>query len=122
MILGIGIDIVKFERVQRIYAEYGICFNKRVLTQREQEIIPIKSRDEFLAGRFAAKEAVIKALGVRNISPADIEILNDENGRPFVSNLQTLLGKAGISQSAHILVSISHERDSAVGLALLESL
>ncbi len=122
MILGIGIDIVKFERVKHIHAEYGNRFNTQVLTQREQEIIPIKNRDEFLAGRFAAKEAVIKALGVRNINLADIEILNDENGRPFISNIQTLLDKAGISQSAHILVSISHERDTAVGLALLESL
>ena len=122
MILGIGIDIVKLERIQRILAEQGNRFHQHVLTPGEQDIIPLKSGEEFLAGRFSAKEAVIKALGVQNISLADIEILNDENGRPYVSNLQPLLEKAGIQQKAQVLVSISHERDFAVGMALLESL
>lgn len=122
MILGTGIDIVKFERIQRIYTEHGNRFHQHILTPGELEILPSKNSDEFLAGRFAAKEAVIKALGVRNIALKDIEILNDENGRPLISNLQPLLDKAGIKQKVQVLVSISHERDIAVGLALLESL
>lgn len=122
MILGTGIDIVQFERIQRVSAEYPNRFHQHVLTMEEQKIIPQKSGEEFIAGRFAAKEAVIKALGAQNISLTDIEILNNDNGMPVVSNIQSLLDKAGIKQKAQILVSISHERDTAIGLAILESM
>ena len=119
MILGIGTDIVKLQRLRDISETHGDRFINRVLSRAEMGILPEKKRNEFLAGRFAAKEALIKALGSKNISLSDIEILNDESGRPHVSNIDDLLKKSGID-AARIHVSISHETDYAVGMAVLE--
>lgn len=119
MILGIGTDIVKLQRLCDISETHGSRFINRVLTAAEIDMLPDIKRDEFIAGRFAAKEAVIKALGSKNISLIDIEILNDKNGRPRVSNIDELLNKSG-TDAARIHVSISHETDYAVGMAVLE--
>lgn len=119
MILGIGIDIVSVDRVQYIAAEHGERFQGRILTPAEQSHLPGVNTGEYIAGRFAAKEAVIKALGVQHIGFTDIEILNDEHGRPYISSLARLLDIIGL-KSAKIHVSISHEREYAVGMAILE--
>ncbi len=119
MILGIGTDIVSLMRLRDISKTHGTRFISRVLTAAESAVLPEKNSDIYLAGRFSAKEAVIKALGSRDIHLTDIEILNDESGRPYVSNTDELLKKSGID-AARIHVSISHEKDYAVGMAILE--
>lgn len=121
MILGIGIDIVSVDRVQYITAEHGERFHGRILTVAEQSHIPPVNTAEYIAGRFAAKEAIIKALGVKHISFNDIEILNDNNGKPFISNCTQLSQKAGFTK-VKLHISISHERDYAVGMAVLEDI
>ena len=121
MILGIGIDIVSVDRVQYITAEHGERFQGRILTMVEQSHLPQVNTAEYMAGRFAAKEAVIKALGVKHIGLNDIEILNDDNGKPFISNCSNLSQKAGLADVT-LHISISHERDYAVGMAILESI
>lgn len=115
MIAGIGIDIIELERVRKISAEKS-SFVKRVLTEKEQEQffhLSDKRQVEFLAGRFACKEAFSKALGtgIGPISMQDIEVLSAENGAPYVSKAP-FEGK--------IFVSISHTDTTAVAQIILE--
>lgn len=89
MVVGIGLDLVELERIQRL-DERNDAFRMRVLTSRERlkyESLQGKRRHEFLAGRFAAKEAFSKALGTgigARCAFQQIEVLNDASGRPFL--------------------------------------
>ncbi len=104
MVDGVGTDIIEIARVeQAIHRTKG--FLNRVFTEAEVAYCQSHKRQyQHFAGRFAAKEAVIKALG-RAVPWRDIEILNDSRGRP----LCTLHGKAlEIANGKRIMVSISH--------------
>lgn len=89
MVVGIGLDLVELERIQRL-DERSDAFRLRILTPREQskyESLQGRRRLEFLAGRFAAKEAFSKALGTgigAKCTFQQIEVLNDASGRPFL--------------------------------------
>lgn len=109
MILAIGVDIVEVSRIQE--AMQNPRFAGRILTPNE---LAVGSTVQFVAGRWAAKEAVAKAVGT-HLTWQDVEILPDENGRP---NAIVLFGKLGIGLRLH--VSISHEKGHAVGMAVLE--
>ncbi|WP_425363387.1 holo-ACP synthase [Candidatus Tisiphia endosymbiont of Hybos culiciformis] len=91
MIIGIGTDIVQIPRIERVLNLYGQRFIDRILSKKEMQKLTSLSKDQygcFLAKRFAAKEAVSKALGVgigRNLRFKDISVLNDDLGKPFVS-------------------------------------
>ncbi|MFD1067125.1 holo-ACP synthase [Oceanobacillus locisalsi] len=116
MILGTGVDIVELVRIKRLL-EKNNRFLERVLTKTEQEKARHLSdhrRVEYVAGRFAAKEAFAKAnrTGIGKLSFQQIEITNHANGSP---EMQTE-GMEGI----HIHLSISHSRDHAVAQVLLE--
>lgn len=125
-ILGHGIDIVETDRIRRMFDEHGQRFLDRCFTPAEQaycEKNP-KRKFEHLAGRFAAKEAVLKVLGTGwrgGIAWTDIEILNESSGQPRV----TLTGEsAQIARQRGICrwhVSISHIEThataSAIGMA-----
>lgn len=118
-----GIDIVEVERIQDNIEKFGDRFLKRIFTEKEIEYCESKNLQKFqsYAGRFVAKEAVFKAVSdwlesKFEIKWKDIEILNDENGRPFVKwngNMQQL-EKAGLV----IDVSISHIKDIAIANAV----
>jgi len=117
---AIGIDIVDTGRIKRIYARYGRRFLRRVLGPGEIALFEHRAdKVAFLAGRFAAKEAAIKALGRYLTSPPPLntlQILNDAAGRPQLivpSELRDRLLRV------RCLVSISHEKSSAVGMAVL---
>ena len=117
-IRGIGTDIVDVSRIEKLRARYGERFLKRVFTRGEIAYCLSKAHpDIHFAGRFAAKEAIAKAVyqGGHNtvIAFSDIEILNDDEGRPGVSFLLNIRGKC--------FVSISHESSMAVAFAVLES-
>jgi len=89
MVVGIGLDLVELERIQRL-DERSDAFRLRILTPREQskyESLQSRRRLEFLAGRFAAKEDFSKALGTGigvKCTFQQIEVLNDASGRPFL--------------------------------------
>ncbi len=83
MIIGIGNDITECARIRTVLEKHGKTFLDHLLTEREQSLAG--GRLEFYAGRWAAKEAVAKALGCgigTHCAFTDIEILNDEAGRP----------------------------------------
>ena len=111
-----GIDIVEIRRISKIYEKFGINFLIKVLTKQELKIVPTqkKRRIDFVSGRFAAKEAIAKALGsgFRNgLSFKKISVINDIYGKPEIileRNINELLKKK--TRDFNILVSISHEK------------
>lgn len=115
MISGIGIDIVELSRIRRIYVRQQ-KFVDRILTVKEKEIFNSLSEErkgEYLAGRFAAKEAFSKALGTGfggKLSFLDIEIEKDKNGKPFISK--------PLNEGVHL--SISHSKEYAVAQVVIE--
>lgn len=120
MIKGLGTDIIEVERIAANLKQYGEKFLDKIFTSREKEhCSKFKDPSLHVAGRFAAKEAVSKALGTgfgELLEFRDIEIFNDANGKPEV----TLSKKA----AAHfgnptILLSISHCKTHATATAIL---
>ena len=113
----LGIDIIKVERIRASLERFGSRFTQRVLTPSEQRYV--RDRPETMAGRWAAKEAVSKVLGlgVRGIGWRDIEIERLPTGQPAVR----LHGRAQIRAEqlgmGRIAVTISHEADYAVAMA-----
>jgi len=121
--LTTGVDLVVIPRVDRILSKYGTRFLDRVFTPAE--ILFSRSRPAELAARFAAKEAVSKALGVgmRILSPAgiewlDVETLNHPSGQPYL----VLHGRARELASASGLttwsVSLTHDGDLAMAFVV----
>jgi holo-[acyl-carrier protein] synthase len=113
----LGIDIVKVERIANTLRRFGARFEQRVLTQDERRYV--RGRPPTMAGRWAAKEAVSKVLGlgVRGVGWRDIEIVRLPTGQPLVQLHGRAAGRAEQLGMARIAVSISHEDDFAVAVA-----
>lgn len=115
MIKKIGVDIVYNARIKTLINDTAFC--KRILSPHEWEkfntINNEKRKTEYLAGRFASKEAFIKALpsGFAIKHYQDINVLNDENGAPFIR-------VADFPYS--VFLSISHEGDYTVAMVVIE--
>ena len=117
-IVGIGTDIVKIERIARAINRkrfLDVCYTADEIEycKRAGKFAPLK-----FAGYFAAKESVAKALGVGFLGfyPRDIEICHDEMGCPKIK----LSAKVKIAQCKKIWVSISHEKEFATAVAIIE--
>ena len=124
-IVAHGIDLVDCPRIEEMVQKHGRHFLDRVFTSAEQDQANgTKNRIERLAGRFAAKEAVLKLLGTGwrgKIAWTDIEVLNNHLGRPLVSlsgEVAVIAADMGVEQ---VSVSITHTANfviaSAVALA-----
>ena len=113
----LGIDIIRVDRIRDTIAKFGRRFSGRVLTQREQRYV--RDRPETFAGRWAAKEAVSKVLGlgVRGIGWRDIEIERLPTGQPAVRLHGRAAARAEQLGMGRIAVSITHEREFAVAIA-----
>jgi holo-[acyl-carrier protein] synthase len=121
-IVSQGVDIVECARIERIWRRYDKTFLDRVYTPAEQEYC-VRSKIPVirLAGRFAAKEAVLKALGTGwrgGIEFRDIEMLPDPLGKPLVTLHRKTAELARTLGIDHILVSISHAGDYAIASAI----
>jgi len=121
-VLGLGIDAVEISRIKEAIERYGDVFLKKILTPREIAYAGKKTALAMhIAGKFAAKEAVKKAIpdGAEiGLNWADIEILNSGDGKPYaVLHGQALKLKEKFNVS-RILVSISHTRELATANAL----
>lgn len=112
-VFGIGLDLVEIARV-RLARDRTLGFLPRILTAREREIVGTDLTGERLAGRFAAKEAVGKAIGVA-LSWHDVEILPDVHGRPTVHLHH--LARELVGDGA-VLLSITHNRSTAAATAI----
>jgi holo-[acyl-carrier protein] synthase len=121
-IVGHGIDIIRCDRIVRIWRDHGDRFLARVYTPAERGYcLDCKTPAIRLSGRFAAKEAVLKVLGTGwrgGLQWTDIEVLPDPLGKPLVTlhgAARDLAATLGIQQ---ILLSISHTGEHAVASAL----
>jgi holo-[acyl-carrier protein] synthase len=113
----LGIDIIKVDRIRASIERFGERFSKRVLTPAEQRYVRL--RPETFAGRWAAKEAVSKVLGlgVRGIGWRDIEVERLPTGQPAVRLHGRAAERARQLGMERVAVSISHESDYAVAVA-----
>lgn len=122
-IIGTGIDIIECARVGKMIERHGEYFIERVFTKREIAYCQGHHRGamERFAGRFAAKEAILKALGTgwkKGISWLDMEVVNDASGRPVVA-LGGGARELAIRSKVHdIQISISHCRTYATAMAI----
>jgi holo-[acyl-carrier protein] synthase len=117
---AIGVDLIETERVADSMARFGDRFLKRVYTERE--LIYCNGRAGSLAARWAAKEAVAKALGtgIGDVAWQEIEVVCEPSGRPTIllhGAAVTLAAQQGISGFA---VSLSHTKDHAVAMVVGE--
>ena len=121
-ILGIGTDIIEIDRIAMSIERHGNHFLDRIFTPKEQEYASkFKQNQATYAGRFAAKEAVAKAFGTGirdDIGWKDIEILNDELGKPYVILAPHLKARF---QNPSIMLSISHSKSYATAFAIWQS-
>jgi holo-[acyl-carrier protein] synthase len=119
--MEIGVDIVEISRIRALYDRYGAVFIRRLMTEAEiSQCLAKHDPVSSIAGRFAAKEAVSKALGTGisgGLSWRSIEVLNNEAGKPQVT---LHLPQASQPSPFRISVSISHDRHSAVATAIVE--
>lgn len=104
MIKGIGVDIVEIARIP-----LNDAFITKILSIDELSVYNTfsnnKRKREYVAGRFAGKEALVKALSDKSITFSKVSILNDENGKPFFKDRNTM-------------ISISHENDYVIAYVL----
>jgi holo-[acyl-carrier protein] synthase len=121
-ILGIGTDIIECLRIAQIIERHGELFINRVYTDHEIRYCRSrKAATQHFAGRWAAKEAVLKALGTgwrRGIRWRDVEIRNTSSGRPVIAlcgGARTVVEESGIRE---MLISISHCRSHATAYAV----
>lgn len=113
-----GIDMIALERVERAIERQGQRFLDRIYTPQEQAYCG--GRLESLAGRFAAKEAVAKALGtgIGDMNWTDIEIINDDRGKPRLvlhNRAEEMAAEQGWTSWS---ISLSHTKTHAIGLAV----
>jgi holo-[acyl-carrier protein] synthase len=125
MIKGIGVDSIELERVAGVYERYGERFLQKVYTAAERDYFrrwadPVPR----IAGRFAVKEACMKALGTGwsgGVRWRDIEVLREPSGKPAVRlHGQAARALAALDADA-IHCTITHSRDHAIALVILES-
>jgi holo-[acyl-carrier protein] synthase len=117
--IATGVDLIEISRIEEVVARHGRHYLERIYTPAELE--QCGKRVESLAGRYAAKEAVVKALGcgIGEVTWKEIEILNDVNNAPMLSLHGMAKQKAdelGVTQWS---VSISHSQSHTVAFAVM---
>jgi holo-[acyl-carrier protein] synthase len=121
MVIGIGIDIIEIDRIKESTENYGDRFLNKIYTQRELDYcLKKKYKYQHLAARFAAKEAVYKALATgwnKEVSWQNIEISNEPNGMPVVTLTGNL--KKFLDKGKNLKISMSHSRDYVTCVAII---
>jgi holo-[acyl-carrier protein] synthase len=125
MIIGIGTDLVQISRITKSLTRFGNAFAQRILTENEMQVfLHHKDPARYIAGRFAAKEAAVKALGTgftNGIGFNQIGVQHDALGKPllyFLDKAQIIYQQKNIHTN-HL--SITHEKDYALAFVVFES-
>ena len=125
MIVGLGVDIAEVGRVKAAIERHGEVFLRRVFTAKEVEYCErYKNKFERYAGRFAAKEAAMKALGTgwsRGVRWVDVEVVREKGERPTIvlsGEAQKVAERLGVK---HIALSITHTAAQALAQVIFES-
>ena len=125
MIVGIGVDIAETARVEKLCAKYGQRFARRILTTDELlEFDRRKHSSSYLATRFAAKEAVAKALGTgigKQLGFHSVQIDNDAQGKPLLRFMGTAIDLIAGLNINNAMISLSDEKHYVVAMVVLES-
>ncbi len=125
MIVGMGIDIIELQRIQQGIDKYQSRFTKKLFTDAEIAYCQkYKSPIEHFAGKFAVKEAFMKAIGAglgQKIYFKDIEVLNHPSGKPYILPQGTATTLLNLLNVTHTHISISHTKALAVGMVVLEN-
>ncbi len=120
MIYSVGIDLIEMNRIKEALTRWGDKFIQRFLGEEERILFHQRhNKVQFVAGRFAAKEAVIKSLGAffdSGVHMKDIQILNDLYGKPYV-HLEDAIRERILDKE--VKISITHERKMAAAVAIL---
>jgi len=123
-IIGIGSDIVKISRIEKLAERYGTRFLKRIFTAEEISYASTKARPALhFAARFAAKEAFVKALGSglrQGLNWPEIEVVNDHLGKPqfkFHDNAQEIISRLDHPTA---WLTLTHEQEFALAFVVLE--
>jgi len=124
LIIGMGVDIAEVERIREAIERHGDSFLRRLYTAKERDYCEqFKNKYERYAGRFAAKEAAMKALGTgwrRGVRWVDLEVVREKSGRPALA----LSGEAArIAEQLgvkHIALSITHTERQALAQVIFE--
>jgi len=123
MIKGIGTDLLKIERVEKALARSD-KFARRILTEQEYTYFEKSTQPaRFVAKKFAAKEAIVKALGTgigNGVGWQHINISKDALGKPLVSLSEGALARAQLLNATHYFLSYSDEKDYIVAMAVIE--
>jgi holo-[acyl-carrier protein] synthase len=124
LIVGLGVDIAEVERVKGAIERHGEVFLRRVYTAREREYCErFKNKFERYAGRFAAKEAAMKALGTgwgRGVRWVDVEVVREKGGRPTIAlagEAKNVAERLGVK---YIALSITHTETQAFAEVIFE--
>ena len=124
MIVGIGTDLIEVDRIRKSVERYGDRFLQRVYTDRELAYAMSKQNfAERLAGRFAVKEAGMKAIGTgwrRGVTWKDFEVVNEPSGRPTLRLSGAATTIADALAVRRVSVSITHTATMAMALVILE--
>lgn len=124
MIIGIGTDIIECGRIGRMVEKHGDHFVQRVFTEQEiRYCSERKTSEQHFAGRWAAKEAVLKVLGtgwITGIDWKDVEVVNEASGAPYVKLHNGAADAAQEKGIKEVLISISHCKGYAVANAIGE--
>lgn len=124
MIIGIGCDIVGFERIENVLARHDEAFIERILAPEEYPLFnQRREKIQFLAGRWAAKEAASKALGTgigAQASFREICIVNDERGAPSLHFTGVTAQTADSKGVSRIHITLSHDALHAIAMVVLE--
>jgi len=124
VIVGMGIDIAEVERVKAAIERHGEAFLRRVYTPRERQYCEkFKNKYERYAGRFAAKEATMKALGTgwsRGVRWVDVEVVRQSGGRPTISLAGEVAKVASALGVERVALSITHTSAQAFAQVIFE--
>lgn len=122
MVIGLGIDVVELDRIERAIARFGERFLTKVLTPGEQAVRPVRCVP-FVAARFAAKEAASKALGTgfsAGVSLTTIEVVGGERGKPGLALHGPAMAAFARLGGRRMHISLTHGRDVAAAVVVFE--
>ena len=129
MIYGVGTDVVEVSRIAKALERFGDGFAKKILSPEEFLVFQKNNlKENFLAKRFAAKEAFAKALGTgfrNDLNFKDIEIMNDKFGKPYYSKtkkINKIVKKEFKVKSFNCFLSISDEKEYSTAFTVIQSI
>jgi holo-[acyl-carrier protein] synthase len=122
MVIGTGIDIIEVERIKKVFEKRDETFLKKIFTQKELDYsFQFKNAFPHLAARFSAKEALYKSIGFGVIHFCEIEVLNEQSGKPYLVLHGETKERWEALGSPNLLISLSHTNTMASAVVILET-